>query len=754
MATTGRTRRSAWQSLRAYLDRQRGPWALAALALFVSVLATSVALSQIRVLVDQALPASLDPATRAAGLTQARDTLLAMVALTLLGVALMRQASALIVRLAQRLTVALRADFFEALLGQPPAFFRGRELGRLISTGLNDTETVSVFLTQAVPFILVSVGQLVLAVAFMLLLNWPLALICIGLVVFLQAWSLRGLVPPMQRLEAEYRSQLGEATSRLNEALLGLRDIQIFGQETRLARAFRGLLDRLAGTMVQNMDLSVTNFAVSYSLSGLGQALIYGAGLLILIGAPGLFGGQVAPGLLASFAAFFAQFTNPLGALSGALLRAQGLLVAAGRVFDVLHVPPAITNRPDAADPGRLRGHIRFDDVSFSYAPDDPDAWRVKHISLEIKPGQKVAFVGGSGSGKTTLLNLVARFQDVTAGRILVDGHDVRDLPLAALRRNLGLVAQNFTLFRGSVAENIRFGQPEAEAAAVAAAAEIGYVTEFLDKLDHGLETQLGELGQGLSGGQKQRVGIARAALMDPAILILDEATSALDAESEAAVTRALDAMARGRTALVIAHRLNTIRNADLIVLLGTDERGDGVLRAVGTHEQLMETSPEYAELYGRQRRKAILMPIGPLYDTTPALPTVLGLASAYKAPVFLLDFGPLRQATGAEDRRFGITVPITAQDPRLINARHLWRVQNLQRELASEGIAYKIIDPPAEDMDWVDVTLRAIAQTDATHLVAVDNVLVPMEKLRESIRLIERKGGVEYILVNPIAGV
>ncbi|MBL8056965.1 MAG: ATP-binding cassette domain-containing protein, partial [Anaerolineales bacterium] len=656
-------------------------------------------------------------------------------------------------RLAQQATAELRGDYFESLLRQPPAFFQTQPAGPLIQAGLTDTETVAVFLTQAMPFVLVSLGQLVLSVIFMLSLNWALALVCMGLVAALQTWSLRGLVPRMRQLEADYRGQLGEATSRLNEALQGVRDIQIFGQEARMARAYRGQLGQLAGTMTRNMELAATNFAVSFSMTGLGLALIYGVGLLLLVYYPELFGGRAEPGQLASFAAFFAQFTAPLSALSGALLRAQGMLVAAGRVFGLMALPPAVADRPAAVDPGRLRGHIRFENVSFSYAPADPEAWRVKNITLEIKPGQKVAFVGGSGSGKSTLLNLVARFQDATSGRVTIDGRDVRDLPLAALRRELGLVAQNFTLFRGTLGENLRFGRPEAAPAEMEAAARVGNVVEFLDQLEAGYDTPLGEAGQGLSGGQKQRVGIARAALREPAILLLDEATSALDAESEAAVTRALDELSRGRTTLVIAHRLNTVRNADQIVVMGTDARGDGVVLAVGDHDTLLETSPEYAELWGRQRRKAILMPIGPLYNTSAALPTVLGLATAFKAPVFLLDFGPIK-LDETLDHRFGVSVPLLQTDPRVINARHLGRVQEIERRLRAEGLEITVVRPPRADVDWVAATLEVIAQVEATHLVAVDNVLVPMEKLRESIRLIERKGGVEYILVNPIAGV
>jgi energy-coupling factor transporter ATP-binding protein EcfA2 len=288
---------------------------------------------------------------------------------------------------------------------------------------------------------------------------------------------------------------------------------------------------------------------------------------------------------------------------------------------------------------------------------------------------------------------------------------------------------------------------------AVQSAASIGYVTEFIDKLDHGYETMLGEMGQGLSGGQKQRVSLARAALPNPSILILDEATSALDPQSEAVVMKALDRLTKGRTTLVITHRLNTIINADKIVVLGTDEQGNGVIRAVGQHDKLLETSPEYVELWGKFRRKAILMPIGPLYDTTAALPTVIGLARAYNAPVHVLDFGPLpADAAPGSEKRYGLTLMLdTHRDPRVINLKHQRRVEGMLRTLRDEGIQADTVQPGSPDHTWVEATIQAVEDTQATHLVAVDNVMIPLEDLRESIRTIERKSAVEYILVNPV---
>ncbi|MGH2523546.1 MAG: hypothetical protein ACRDH2_13665, partial [Anaerolineales bacterium] len=241
---------------------------------------------------------------------------------------------------------------------------------------------------------------------------------------------------------------------------------------------------------------------------------------------------------------------------------------------------------------------------------------------------------------------------------------------------------------------------------------------------------------------------------LKPSILILDEVTSALDTQSEEAVTRALDHLSQGRTTLVITHRLNTIRNADKIVVMGTDPAGKGVVLAVGNHDELMEKSPDYGTLIGRVRRKSILMPIGPQYDTSSALPTVIGLAQAFNAPVHILDFGVIEHAQVEGDgKHYGVTV-IPAQDLTRLNFAHRVRVAKLYQKLEGEGFEVDVVNPPDPEANWVDATVQVIDITEASHLVATDNVMIPLEKLRESIMKIQRKTAVEYILVNPVEAV
>ena len=742
-------RRYLRRRLLAYAGRRKYSWVAAITGIVVSTLMLMAVYLLISPLLDTALPLGLNPATRAEGLRQATQILLAMVSLTLLGNLINRQSNAFVARLAQDMMVDVRTDYAAGLLRQGMSFYRKHEVGALMSIGMNDAEVIGEFFMDEVAGLLNYAAQFVFALGAMLYRSLPLSVGSAVLTVIIYGVSLRLIVPRTRRLAAAHSLQLGRVNTVLDETLSGIRDIQIFNQQRRLIDKCRAELKALGDYLVGARDAAYWNSAVFYTVDGLGQSLIYGLGVVITI--LGLFNTGFTSGHLASFVGLFSNFTSPIKALGNAAIKVQSMLVAADHVFAVMDTPTEIQPKPEARDPGRLKGRIQFENVSFSYDPSDLLAWRLSHINLEIKAGEKVAFVGGSGSGKSTLMNLVARFYDPTSGRVTIDGMDVRDMTLDGLRRNFGLVAQNVILFGGTLADNIRFGRPDADPSAVENAARIGYVNEFIGKLDDGYDTVLDAGGQGLSGGQKQRVGIARAALVDPAILLLDEATSALDAQSEAEVTKSLDELSRGRTTLVITHRLNTIKNADKIVVLGADQFGFGVVKAVGTHDELIEKSSEYLALYGKIRKKSILLPIGPRYDTTAALPTVIGLAQAYNAPVHLLDFGPLK--TDGADKNFGVTL-FPGQNVPALNLAHKLRVAKVARDLQAEGLQVNIVHPPEDAVDWVDATIRAVQLTDASHLVAVDNVMISMDALRASIRTIERKSAVEYILVNPLAAV
>lgn len=730
-----------------YAQPYRRGWFLVFLTVFFSTLASSLTLRLIPKLLDEDLPLALDTATRTTGEQALWTTLLYMIITTLTGVLLMRQARSLIARLAQRMIVNVRTDYYRSLTRQSLNFYRQHPVGSLTNVVTGDTETIGFFFTQQVPLLLINAGQLVLALFFMFTLSWQLTLLSLGLVILLQGLSLVVVLPWIQRLAAAYRDKLNQLAAHLTENLTGMREIQSFTQEERSVGELRGRLEKLARINISNVSLTASNVAIFYALNGLGLALVYGIGAFRVVN------GAASVGDLVSFASFFAQFISPITVFSTTLVSIQTVLIAAQRLFALMDTPPLVTDAPDGVDPGRLQGLVRFEDVTFTYQPEDHKAWRMTNVNLEIQPGEKVAFVGGSGTGKTTLLDLVARFYDVTAGRVTLDGHDVRTVRLDALRHNIGLVPQKPTLFTGTLADNLRFGNPTASDEVMRNAAAIAQLDHFAESLPEGYNTLIGSGGQGLSGGQMQRVSIARALVTDPPILILDEATSALDTRTERMVAKALDAAARGRTTLVIAHRLSTITNADKIVVMGTDEHGFGIIKAVGTHQELLETSSDYALLYEKQaRRKVILMPIGPNYNTTPVLPTVVGLSRSYNdAPVYVLDFGSISETDKMIGERFG--VQMTSQATTWIdqaNVSHKRRVKRLMALFEEEGVNAILIAAEKRD-SWIEATIVAVEQSGATHLVALDNPFVPLEQLRNDIRQIEREADVEYILVDPL---
>jgi ATP-binding cassette subfamily B protein len=305
-------------------------------------------------------------------------------------------------------------------------------------------------------------------------------------------------------------------------------------------------------------------------------------------------------GELVAFTTYLAQFVNPmrlLGLIIPAIAMASS---AAERIFEILDATTDVHDAPGAIALPPVKGQVRFEGVAFAYARREV----LQDISLTAQPGQVIALLGPTGSGKSSIVNLIPRFYDPTRGRVLIDGHDVRDVSLNSLRSQVGTVLQETTLFAASVRENIAFGRPEASEADIIAAAQGAQAHDFISQMPQGYETRVGERGVTLSGGQKQRVAIARTLLLDPRILILDDATSSVDTETERLIQLALERVMQGRTTFVIAHRLSTVRRADLILVL---ERGRIVAR--GNHESLLANSRQYAQIYQRQLRPEAATP-------------------------------------------------------------------------------------------------------------------------------------------------
>ena len=320
-----------------------------------------------------------------------------------------------------------------------------------------------------------------------------------------------------------------------------------------------------------------------------------GVSIILWYGGNSVINGSITAGSLVAFLTYAVNISNPIKRLSRVIGNIQKALAAAQRVFDVLDLPEVIKNAPDAKALPKVKGDVRFNDVSFAYNENEEV---LSHVSFEVKPGEMIAFVGPSGAGKSTVASLLPRFYDATNGSITIDGQDIRKVTLDSLREQVGIVPQETVLFNGSVYDNILYGRLDATREEVEAAAKAANAHDFIMQLPNGYETMLGDRGMNISGGQRQRISIARAILKNPQILILDEATSALDTESERVVQEALDRLMVGRTSFVIAHRLSTIKNADKIMVLE-----NGQLIEQGNHDELMAMDGLYAHLYKIQYR-------------------------------------------------------------------------------------------------------------------------------------------------------
>jgi ATP-binding cassette, subfamily B, multidrug efflux pump len=485
------------------------------------------------------------------------------------------------------LLMDLRKLMFRHLNRLSMRFYDNEEVGRVMSRVTSDVVTLQELMTSGALNVIADIIGLVLIVAFLFALDVQLALVSLAvvpfLVVFMAVWQ--GYAA---RAFIKTRVAIAVVNSNLNENVSGVRVVQSLGREEENLRHFNRLNNRNLDTNLEAARLQAMVMPVVEILAALASALV-----LVVIGIR-TFNGDLqaseAVGFATAFLLYIQRFFNPVRDITLQYTQLQRAMAGAHRIFEVLDTVPEIQDAPNAVELERVEGRVDFNRVNFHYIPGTPV---LKNFDLHVEPGETIALVGHTGAGKTSVTALVPRFYDIQGGELLIDGHNIKEIALASLTRNISVVLQEPYLFSGTIAENIRYGRLDATDEDIRRAAQAVGADTFIEQLEHGYDTVLHERGQNLSVGQRQLVSFARALVADPRILILDEATANVDTHTERLIQRALDTMLRGRTSFVIAHRLSTIRNATRIVVMR-----DGEIVEIGNHDELMEQDGVYADLY------------------------------------------------------------------------------------------------------------------------------------------------------------
>lgn len=488
----------------------------------------------------------------------------------------------------QNVAFDLRNELQRKLTRLSFSFHDQSETGELLSRAVQDVERVRFLTGRATLRILEASVMLVVTSVILLTMNIKLALLIL-LTIPLLVYEAIHFGNRFRPLSMQVQKQLAVLTTTVEQNLRGSRVVKIFAQEDAEINRFENENNKWLNLANRSARMQAVNTPLLFLIANLGMVAI------ILYGGAQVINSSLTIGTIVAFISYVGQLVDPVRRL-GMIIPAVAIAASASeRIFDVLDTISDVSDAPDAKPLGNIEGRVRFENVSFSYGRNRI----LQDISFDIQSGQKVALLGLTGSGKSSIINLIPRFYDPTSGRILVDETDIRSVTLQSLRSQIGIVLQETTLFAATIRENIAFGKENATDDEVIQAAKAAQAHDFIVQTPEGYSTRVGERGVNLSGGQKQRIAIARALLLDPRILILDDATASVDSETENLIQLALAQLVQGRTTFVIAHRLSTVRNADLILVLES-----GRISAQGTHMELLETSHVYQSIYSHQLKK------------------------------------------------------------------------------------------------------------------------------------------------------
>ncbi|GAB4114486.1 MAG: ABC transporter ATP-binding protein [Roseiflexaceae bacterium] len=518
-------------------------------------------------------------------------------------------------KVSQSAAYDMRNDLFAKIQNLSFSYHDRAQTGQLMTRITSDVDQVRTFISMGLIQMISALAMLIGSIVMLININWQLALMTL-MVIPVIAVVLGYFIQVVRPMFGIIQERLGVLNTILQENLAGVRVVQAFAREPYEWERYTNANQSLLEANIRSVQAMSSSFPLVFFFSNIGTLIVIWAGGFQVIG------GSLSIGALVAFNGYLALLIMPLmqiGFISAQIARAG---VSAERMFDILDAQSEITDKPGAQPLPAVQGQVRFEGVSFGYfvkqvkpaeqAAKKPggrptggmggmgagpqDNLILRGVSFTAEPGMTVAIMGKTGSGKSTIINLIPRFYDTSAGRVLIDGHDVRDVQIESLRSQIGIVLQDTTLFSGSIRENIAYGRPDASEAEVIAASEAAQAHAFISGFPDGYETVIGERGVTLSGGQRQRIAIARAILRDPRILILDDSTSAVDAETEYQIQQALDRLMAGRTSFVIAQRISTVRSADLILLLD-----QGRIAAMGTHDDLLRESALYGEIIDSQ---------------------------------------------------------------------------------------------------------------------------------------------------------